>query len=125
MKKLLLVSAALEVPAGLCLGIAPSSAVRLLLGAPLDAPVAQLVARVAGVALLALGQACWLARSNTTARAAWGLVAALLVYNLGVVLLLGHARLGSGLSGIGLWPAIGLHLLMSAWCVAALRNPPA
>ena len=124
MKNLLLASAALELPAGLCLLIAPSRLAALLLGVPLDSMVALLMARIAGAALLALCVASWLVRSSPSARAVWGIVAALLVYNLGVVAILIHARFGPGLSGAGLWPAVAGHLCLSAWCVAGLCNRP-
>jgi hypothetical protein len=54
----------------------PSATAALLVGAPLEAPIALTVARVGGAGLLALGVACWLARGDTQSRAARGLVAA-------------------------------------------------
>src|SRR5580692_4849232 len=67
----------------------PTAAVQILLGAPFEAPEGVAVARVGGAALLALGVACWLARGDTKSRAARGLVAAMVIYNLGVALVLG------------------------------------
>jgi hypothetical protein len=45
----------------------------------------------------------------------------MLVYNLVVAAVLVHASLGFRLSGIGLWPAVVLHLALAAWCIACLR----
>jgi len=63
----------------------PSATVALLVGAPLEAPAALTVARVGGAGLLALGVACWFARGDTQSRAASGLVAAMLLYNIATV----------------------------------------
>ena len=126
MKTLLTVTAGIELGAGLALLCWPSAVVVLLLGSPLDAPAAVTLGRVAGAALLALGVACWLARGDAQGRAARGLVAAMLVYNVGAVVVLGAAGIWSRRVGIALWPAVVLHAAMAAWCIACLgRRPPA
>ena len=122
MKSLLIVTAVLETATGLALLGLPSQVVSLLLGASLDAPAALVVARVTGSALLSLGVACWLARNNDESRAAAGLVAAMLLYNVAAVSVFVYASVGLGLSGIGLWPAVFLHAVLAAWCIACLRN---
>jgi hypothetical protein len=94
----------------------------LLLGSPLDTPSAPTVARLAGAALLSLGLACWLARRDTS-RAAKGLVSAMVLYNLGAVLILGATGIRSPQPvGIALWPAVVLHAGMTVWCFTALRK---
>ena len=122
MKNLLTVTAVLEAAVGLLFVMMPSRVTTFLLGAPLDTPVALTVARVTGVALLALGVACWFARDDGQSRAARGLVSGMLVYDVGVVALLVYASLGLGLSAIALWPAVLIHTVMAVWCVASLRN---
>ena len=121
MRRLLLISSVIELGAGLALVLIPSRAVLLLLGAPLDAPAALVLGRVAGAALASLGVACWHARGapGATARA---VVVAMLVYNVAVAALLLAARLGSGLGGGALIAAALLHVGMGAWCATCLRK---
>jgi hypothetical protein len=120
MKNLLSVMAVAEAGVGLVLVALPSLLATLLLGTSLDTPVAVTVARVAGVALLALGVACRLARSDGKSRAARGLIGAMALYNAGVAAVLAHAGLVAGLSGIGLWPTVLLHAAMAVWCATSL-----
>jgi hypothetical protein len=122
MKALHTVTAVIEIGAGLALLCFPSTTVTLLVGAPLEAPAAFTVARVGGAGLLALGVACWLARCDTQSRAARGLVAAVLLYDVAAIVILAFAGIGFGLHGAVLWPAVVLHALMSIWCVACLRQ---
>ena len=119
MKALLIITAIVEAGAGVALVAAPSTLAKLLVGAPLDAPAASAVARIAGAALVALAVACWSARDAVASRATRGIVAAMLVYNCGAVAALVHAAT-LGLSGIGLWPTAGVHTGIAAWCVVCL-----
>jgi hypothetical protein len=121
MKRLLTLSAGIEAPAGLGLLLVPSVVVWLLLGGEL-AGVGIALGRVAGVALLALAVACWLARGDAQSRAARGLVASMVVYNLGVVLILGTVGMLSQPVGVALWPTVVLHLAMAAWCITVLKG---
>ena len=124
MNRLLKLTALIEAATGLALMIVPSVVVRLLLGSELDTSAAVTLGRVAGVALFALGVACWLARDDTQSRAARGLVAAMLLYNVATVAVLAFAGIGFGLHGVALWPAVVLHAVMAVWCVACLRRSP-
>lgn len=122
MKKLLVVVAAIELGAGLVLMCFPSAAVALLLGSVLDAPAALNLGRVAGAALLALGVACWVAGHDERSPAARGVVAATLVYDIGVAGVLAFAGIGSEVVGIIQWPAVALHTTLAVWCFVCLRN---
>lgn len=122
MKNLLIATAGIEAATGLALLVLPSLVVSLLLGASLDAPSALVVARVAGVALLSLSVACWLARNDEWSRSAAGVVTAMLLYNVAIASVLAYAGTGLNLSGIGLWPAVVLHAALAAWCIACLRK---
>jgi Kef-type K+ transport system membrane component KefB len=123
-KSLQTATAAIELGAGLALLCCPSATVVLLVGAPLETPSALTVARVGGAGLFALGVACWLARGDTQSRAAKGLVAAMLLYNIAAVAVLAYAGIGHGLHGVALWPAVILHSAMGCWCVVCLRRSP-
>ena len=121
-KSLFVVTAVIEAGAGLALMTWPSAAVMLLLGSSLDTPAGLILGRVAGVALLALGVACWLARRDAESPSAAGLIVAMLLYNSTTVLFLAIANIGSGLVGIALWPAVALHAAMAVWCIAHVRS---
>ena len=123
-RQLLTATALLETATGLGLLLSPALVAALLLGASLDAPAALVVCRIAGVALIALGAACWPARDDRSSRAARGLIAALLLYNGGAAGVLAHAAAGVRLAGVLLWPAVILHAAFAAWCIACLRNAP-
>jgi hypothetical protein len=120
MTTLLVVTAIVEAVTGLALLLSPSLLVSMLLGSSLDTPAALTVGRVAGAALLSLGVACWLGRRDENRRAATGLVAAMLLYNAATTALLAYARIGLGLLGIALWPAVALHGVLTVWCIACL-----
>lgn len=102
MKKMLPVAAVAEAATGLALLIVPSLVGQLLLGEEL-AGVAIPVARVAGIALIALGIACW----PGTPRAG------MLTYSAGVTLYLAFVGLSGGLAGVLLWPAVVLHVILT------------
>ena len=121
-RSLLSVTGALEVATGLVLLVAPSVLVELLVGAAPGTPAGVTVSRVTGVAMLALGVACWLARADAAGRAAKGLIAAMLLYNLAVVAIIVLAWANLGLLGIAFWPVVLAHTGLAAWCVACLST---
>lgn len=125
MKNLFTATAVIEAGGGFVMVALPSPPATLLLGSSLDSPVGLTVARVFGVALLALGAACWLARHDGQSRAARGLAGAMLFYNAAILTVLVYAGIGLGLSGIGFWPVVLVHAAMAVWCVTSLlkRHP--
>jgi hypothetical protein len=120
MKRLLMLTAVIELGAGWALLCCPSAAVALLLGAPLDGAAALVVARVGGTGLLTLGVACWLAHYDEKSQAARGVVSAMVLYNLGAVAILAAAALSAQPVSVALWLTIVLHATMTVWCVASL-----
>ena len=85
----------------------PAVAGRLLLGAELSG-VTIVVARVAGIALIALGIACWPDESRSRPA-----LNAMLFYNLLVIGYLLFLGLRGEWAGPLLWPAVGLHALIT------------
>jgi hypothetical protein len=107
-RTLVVLDSALEVATGVALIARPSLVVRVLLGAGLSGGGIA-VGRVAGLALLSLGLACWPSADGASAQATW----ALFTYNLFVALYLGHLRVGGGFLSYLLWPAFALHALLT------------
>ena len=102
MKNALTFAAVAEVATGLALLIVPSLVGQLLLGEQLTgAPIP--VARVAGIALISLGIACWPGPP----------LLGMLIYSALVTLYLAYLGF-AGLSGILLWPAVVLHATLTA-----------
>jgi hypothetical protein len=122
MKSLLAVFALVEFGAGLTLAVAPSALTTLLVGTQLETPTALIVGRVAGIALLSLVIACWVASHDARSPVAKGLVAGMLLYNSGVVSLLLYAATALDLTGALLWPGILIHGALAVWCVVCLLN---
>jgi hypothetical protein len=64
---------------------------------------------VGGFALIALGLACWPSRVGASAQAIWSLF----TYDLLVTLYLGYLGAEGGFAGALVWPAFGLHALLT------------
>jgi hypothetical protein len=97
------------------MAIVPSLVGQLLLGEELTG-VAIPVGRVAGIALIALGAACWPGPP----------LVGMLIYSALVTLYLAYLGFAGGFAGIFLWPAVALHAVLSlllgrAW-LAELRR---
>jgi hypothetical protein len=103
MKPVLAFAAVAEAATGLGLLVAPSLVGQLLLGAELTG-LAATVARVAGIALIALGIACWPGTSRL----------GMTLYSAAITLYLAWAGLTGLASGILLWPAVALHVVLTA-----------
>ena len=102
MKSALTFAAIGEALTGLALLIAPSLVSQLLLGEQL-AGVAVPIARVAGMALIALGIACWPGPP----------LVGMLIYSGAVTLYLAYLGFAGDFSGVVLWPAVTLHAVLS------------
>ena len=105
-----------EAATGLALLLLPVFVVQLLLGQELSG-ITVPVARVAGMALIGLGVACWPGPP----------ILGMITYSAMITLYL--AFLGvSGVSGVLLWPAVGVHLVLlvllgRVWFGEGLREP--
>ena len=102
MKNVLIVAAIGEAGTGLALLIVPSLVGQLLLGEQL-AGVAISVARVTGIALIALGIACWPGPP----------LVGMFAYTVSVTLYLAYLGFAGGLTGVLLWPAVILHVILT------------
>ena len=103
MKRVLIFAAIGEAATGLALLIVPSLVGQLLLGEELTG-VAIPIARVAGIALIALGVACWPGPPRV----------GMLTYSAAVTLYLAYVGFAGGATGRLLWPAVVLHLTLTA-----------
>jgi hypothetical protein len=103
MKKVLVFAACVEVVTGLALLIVPSRVGHLLFGEGLNG-VAIPIARVTGIALIALGVACWPGPP----------LAGMLTYGALVTLYFAYVGLANEFTGLLLWPAVGLHAVLTA-----------
>lgn len=102
MSKVLRFAAVAEVVTGLALLAVPSLVGQLLLGQHL-AGVAIPVARVTGIALVALGIACWPA----------GPPIGMFAYGSAVALYFAYLGLTGEFAGVLLWPAAAVHAFLS------------
>ena len=101
MKWALVLAAVGEAATGVALLVVPSLVGRLLLGEELSG-VAIPVARVAGIALIALGIACWPGPARV----------GMLTYGAAVTVYLAYLGLAGGKVGVLLWPAVVLHAIL-------------
>jgi hypothetical protein len=102
-KNVLVLAAVSEIATGAVLLLAPSLVGRLLFGMELVG-VASTVARVAGIALIGLGVACW---PGTP-------LLGMVTYSVMAALYLSFVGFSSGASGPLLWPAVIAHCVLAA-----------
>ena len=115
------VVAAVEAATGAALMLSPGLGAQLLFGGDL-AGAGLAMARVGGMALLALGIACWpeSAPGGRASRAP----TALLVYSVLATIYLGALAVDGELRGTLLWPAVAIHLVAIVLLAKALATPP-
>lgn len=116
MRRFLVVTGVFEVLSGLGLAATPHLAAELLAAAgDFTDPAALLLARVGGLALIAIGIACLAAQHAEGGAGLRGLLTGLLFYNVTALVLLTHAALTLATPGPVLWPAVAAHALLSVW----------
>jgi len=113
-----------EMGTGAFLLAAPAVVVELLLGGRLS-PEGMPLARVAGIALLALGLACWRIADALASKAAFR---GMLVYNVLIAAYLLWLGVHHGRGGVLLWPVVVFHgvvalLLLWTWAEEAHTKP--
>ena len=109
MRKVLAFAAVGEAATGLALLIVPALVGVLLLGEELTG-MAVVVARVAGIALIALAVACWPGKP----------LIGMLTYSAAVTAYLAYLGISGVLSGLLLWPAVVLHLILTVLLARAI-----
>ncbi|MGO4391328.1 hypothetical protein AB4Z46_08240 [Variovorax sp. M-6] len=116
--KVLAVASVIELATGIALLIVPALGASALLG--VEGAVAAALVRFVGIALLTLGIACWPMRPHARGDSAayW----AMLIYNALIALYLAYLGIAERMGGVLLWPAVGLHVVMSLLLVGARRS---
>lgn len=119
LRKLLTFAAIVEIGTGLALLVDPRFVVGLLIGS--KTPVEEIpMGRLPGIAILALGLACWPSGRN----AAGGSPAfrGMLVYNVLIAAFLAYLFEVGHLGGVMLWPAVVLHGVVALLLVWLWRS---
>ena len=96
--------------------VVPSLVVNLLFGADI-ADIEVVTSRFAGVALIALGVACW--PCGSVSRALYGMLTYSSLATLGLL----YLALGGKWNGPLLWPAVVLHALLTLLLARAWFKP--
>lgn len=121
-RKLFLVVIALaETSIGLGLLLLPSVPFALLLGLESATVDAIFIGRIAGAALLAIGVASWMARTDEPNPSLFGLLVGILIYNTAVSILLVYAGAVLKMTGVMLWPTVAFHAILVVWGGLLLR----
>jgi hypothetical protein len=115
-KLLLLITALGEGAVGLCFLFQPIVPLDILLG--LEHAT---VGRIAGVALLAIGIASWMARNDALTPAPLGLLTAILFYHAAIAILLAFAGAVLNMIGVLLWPTVIVHAILAVWSFSCVR----
>ncbi len=100
--KVLITAALGEIATGIALLLVPSLVGQVLLGTALTG-TAVVIARVAGIALLGLGMACWPGPARI----------GMLTYGAGASIYLGYLGFVGVATGLLLWPAVILHVVLT------------
>jgi hypothetical protein len=122
LRRLLAFASIVEVATGLALMLVPVTVVTLLLGVnPTGEALALALARFVGIALLALGVACWPGPAAGTGHPP--VLRGLLLYNVLVALFLASLSLLEHMTGVLLWPAAVLHAVVAVLLLWQMKRP--
>jgi hypothetical protein len=102
-KNVLALAAISEIATGVALLLAPTFVGHLLFGVEMVG-VTTTIARLAGIALIGLGVACW---PGTP-------LLGMVTYSVAAALFLAYVGLSGGPSGMLLWPAVVAHVVLAA-----------
>ena len=123
-RRLLAVAGVAELLGGLSFALFPSVTLPRLFGLKPD-QTALMVGRVTGVALAAIGVACWGARRDPGSAAQGATLAAIVVYNLGAGFLLTLFDATGRAKGVLIWIAAMVHLALGGAFVGSGRRADA
>jgi len=118
-QKILAFAAVVEFGTGLVLMLDPRIVVTVLLGTEVSG-VGIALGRCFGIALLALGPACWPSRERV--ESSLPASRAMLIYNVLIALYLTYLGAVRHLVGLLLWPGVALHAVVAMLLVWAWRN---
>jgi hypothetical protein len=113
MNRILMFMALGEAGMGVILLAYPPIVVRVLFDAEIVG-AGVIMSRLAGIALIGLGVACWPGPPR----------AGMLIYSVAAALYLACVGLAGGFTGILLWPAVILHLIVTALLFRASTGLP-
>ena len=120
MRSLIFAIAAAEGATGAAALVAPNLVTRALLGGDVTG-TGEAMSRFAGIALMGLAVACWPERApRPVSRSA---VRGLLFYSSVVVIALTVGGITGVAHGPLLWPAVAIHVAMSAFLAHTFRKP--
>ena len=122
MKARLTTLAVIELGTGLGMLAIPSFVGEALLGSPFGTAIEPVIARVAGIALLALAVACWLLRNEGGIAPREGWSAPCCCITAAAPASWCTQAPAWGFNGTGFWPAVLAHAVMAVWCLIALLH---
>ncbi|CAN7144829.1 hypothetical protein [Bosea sp. LjRoot237] len=123
-KLFLIVVASVEASIGIALLVLPSVPLALLLSLESATVETLFVSRIAGAALLAMGIASWIARTDELNPPLFGLLIGILIYNVAASILFVYAGAILKMTGHLLWPAVAFHASLAVWGGLLLRVIP-
>ena len=122
LRRVLVFTTVVEMGTGVAFMADPAIVVTLLLGADVAGTGIPL-GRCFGIALLALGMACW--PSHESGAGTRPARRAMLAYNALIAAFLAWLGIAAHMAGVMLWPAVVLHAVVAALLAWAHRDAPA